>query len=87
MKVARFQLSTELLRETLCLPRTTEIVSVEMAPDRYTTYPLIEVTVRDPDLRDVELAEDEPPPLVTPSFQKNLPVEFVSWNQKDRGDP
>ena len=42
----------------------------------------IELTVIDPGLKDVELVEDERPPVVTPTFRRIVePVEFVGWNQ------
>lgn len=77
MGAARVMVSFELLREVLHLPATTEIWFVGTA-DR----DIAEITVADPGLQDVTLREGEKPPVVTPTFRRNVPVEFVEWGQR-----
>jgi hypothetical protein len=76
MGVARMLVTPELLRELLHLPYTTDIVMAGMDREN------IELVVRDPALRDVVLSELERLPLVTPTFRKNVPVEFIEWGQQ-----
>ena len=78
MKVARVLITPEFLRGALHLPLTTEIVTACMLDE---PYRMIEVTVRDPNLFDVELAEGEAPPLILPKFRRNVPVELIDWGQ------
>lgn len=67
----------DLLREALHLPCDTEIRHV--GPGAYDTA---EITVIHSDLNDVTLAEGELPPVVCPTFRRNVPVEFIEWGQK-----
>lgn len=76
MKMARFLVTPELLRELLHLPRGTEIVGAEM--DHHD----IAVTIEHPDLRDVELVEGERLPLIRPTFRREADVVLlVDWGQ------
>ena len=71
MKIARFLVSPELLRQCLHLPVTAEIVWAEMdARD-------IALTVTDPALRDVTLIEEERPPLISPVLHE-IVIDGVS---------
>lgn len=74
MGVARILVSTELLREALHLPVTTEIRLART--DRYGE---IELTVADPGIDETVVAAGEMAPLVNPTFRKQEPVVFVGW--------
>lgn len=75
MKIARFFVTPELLRELLHSPGTTTIVWAGM------DHHEIELTVEDPGLREVELRDDDRPPLVRPTFRAQAPAVLVDWNQ------
>ena len=77
MGAARIIVAVELLRDSLHLPHSTEILLART--DRYGE---VELTVVDPDIRDVVLAEGELPPVLNPSFRKQEPIVFEGWNQK-----
>lgn len=65
----RFQVTPYLLRELIPIPVSAEIVGSNQCEGN------IEIVVDDP-------AVDVPGsdvPLVTPTFKKNVPVEFVGW--------
>lgn len=75
MKIARFLVTPELLLDLFHLPRGTEFIWAGM--DRT----CIELTIRHPDLRDVEL-QDRRPPLINPQFQREGDVVLlVDWGQ------
>ena len=77
MKVARILVSFDFLREALHLPPCTEIKAVRS----YDSPDLAEITLTHPDLRDVDVAPGEGPPIVSPTFRRNVPVEFLDWGQ------
>ena len=60
MRIARFLVTPELLRQLLRLPVTSEIVWAGMDAGG------IELTIRDPALQDVTLREGERPPFICP---------------------
>lgn len=71
---ARLHVSKELLREALHLPVATDI-RFAMTVD----WDTVELIVVHPDLPDVPIVEGQDLPLITPTFRKNIPVEFVDW--------
>jgi hypothetical protein len=76
MKIARFHVTPELLRELFHLPRGTEVVYAEM--DHHD----IAVTIEHPDLRDVDLVEGERPPLIRPVFHREAEIVMLEdWGQ------
>lgn len=77
MKIARFLVTKEFLRELLHLPLDAEIVTASGGPGH-----CIEFVVRDEGLQDVDVTVTTAAPLVEPTWKKNQPVEFVGWNQK-----
>lgn len=79
MKIARCTVSLEFLKQALHLPYDAEIRFVRMAENGYGDS--AELVVTHDALADVQLAEGEAPPLVTPILRKNQPVEFVEWRQ------
>ena len=85
MRVARTLVTPEFMRQALNLPCTTTIVGVCMATEGgvgvVMPHDLIELTVSDSALRDVELEDGELPPFVEPTFQRREPIEFLGWNQ------
>lgn len=76
MRVARFLVTHDVLRDALHLPPLTEIAYV--GPSEFDRA---EIVVKHPELPDVELQEGEKPPLVSPHFRKE-PVVFVDWGIK-----
>jgi len=68
VKIARFLVTPEFLCDLLHLPIGTEILCAGMVPEAH--WPAIVLTVRSPTLRDVDLAQGERPPLVTPRFER-----------------
>jgi hypothetical protein len=79
MGCARIRVSFPFLRELLCLPVLTEIRHASMSSDGYCDD--VELIVSHPDLVDVPRSDGELPPLITPTFRKQEPVVFISWNQ------
>jgi hypothetical protein len=77
VKIARFLITPEFLREVLHLPAGTDIVGASCH------YPLhVELVVTHPDLPDVTLAQGESPPLVAPTFiRQDHEVMFVGWGR------
>jgi hypothetical protein len=79
VKIARFLVTPEFLRDLLHLPVGTTITWAGMD---HTYGPCIELTIEHPDLRDVEVVEDEHPPLIEPRFQREGDVVLmVDWGQ------
>lgn len=77
MKIARFLVTPELLRQVLDLPAGTEIVWAGF------NHRCIELTIEHPDLRDVELAEAEWPPLIRPTFAREADVVLLmDWGEE-----
>lgn len=76
MKIARFLITPEFLRAALFLPETATLVWAGM--DRSGE---IELTVKSPDLKDVELKEGERPPLISPRYRQQEPILFVEWGE------
>jgi hypothetical protein len=76
MRIARMLVTPELLRALLSLPIATEIIWAAMDPHQGG----IVLTVRHPDLRDIDLA-DEPAPVIRPAFHKQDAIVFVDWGQ------
>lgn len=74
MRLARILVTPELLRQVLHLPIATDIIRAGWDRDA------IELVVSHPDLPDAVLQEGERPPLATPTFQSNPPVQFIAWN-------
>jgi hypothetical protein len=80
-KIARVLVTPELLRELLHLPLGTRIVWAAM-DHTYGGHAAIELTIEHPDLRDVELVEDEQPPLIRPVYRREDDVVLlVDWGQ------
>jgi hypothetical protein len=76
VKIARFLMTPEFLRDLLCLPLGTTIIWAGMDPSG------IELTIEHPDLKDVELQEAARPPLIRPLFQReDAVVLLVDWGQ------
>lgn len=78
-RIARVLVSYELLREMLHLPIAAEICTVRESQSLHHSF---EIVVKHPDLNDVVLAEGQWPPIVTPTWRKNVPVEFIEWGQE-----
>ena len=77
MKIARFLVTPEFLLDLLRLPRGTELICAGM--DRM----YVELTIRHPDLHDVELREAERPPLIRPLFHReDQIVLLMDWGQE-----
>jgi hypothetical protein len=71
---ARLIITGELLRELIPFPATTEIVcSIPSEAGN------VEVIVDDPGIPETTNTDPDDLPLVTPTFRKNVPVEFVDW--------
>jgi hypothetical protein len=66
----------ELLREWIPLPVTTSILG------SIKSHGEIAIVVEDPVLPPVKDGDEIP--VVTPTFRKNVPVEFVSWGINPR---
>jgi hypothetical protein len=80
MKIARFLVTPEFLRQILHLPIGTEVTWAGMDHSSY--WPCIELTIEHPDLRDVELVADEHPPLIEPQFHREGDVVLMTdWGQ------
>ena len=77
MGYGRVRVSFELLCEILHFPVGTEIKHITMAHGP--CWDQAEITVSHPDLK--PKPEGEIAPLISPSFRKNEPVEFVDWGQ------
>jgi hypothetical protein len=73
MGYARIRISGDLLREWMPLPLTASIVGSVASEEPGA----VEIVVEDQALP--ELTIGEKPPLICPTFRKNLPVEFVDW--------
>jgi len=77
MRIARFLVTPELLRQLFHLPLGTDIVWAGM------DHQHIELTVTHPDLHDVEVVEAEHPPLIRPTFHREADVVLlVDWGQE-----
>ena len=77
MKIARFLMTPEFLLDLLRLPKGTEFIWA--GTDR--NY--IELTIKHPDLKDVELQEAERPPLIRPQFHReDQIVLLMDWGQE-----
>ncbi len=76
MKLARFEIASELLKQILCLPDDCQIVGVdnEHAPREYG------ITVSSNEFP--EIAEDALPTQCSPTFKSinNHSVQFEKWN-------
>ena len=85
MRLARFLVTAELLREFFRLPDGTEVVCVESIwRDAGGGVDLdeIEITVTHPDLRDVKGLARDAPPIIRPTYRKDGDaVVFVDWGQ------
>jgi hypothetical protein len=80
VRIARFLVTPELLREMFRLPVGTAIVWAGM--DHHTCPSTIEITIEHQDLRDVELVEDELPPLIRPTYRcEGDIIMLVDWGQ------
>lgn len=75
MPYARIRVSFNFLRDALHLPKDTVIKRVR-TPDNPTHLDEFEIIIAHPDLEN-----EEPIPIVYPTFLRQEPVVFVSWNQ------
>jgi hypothetical protein len=66
-------ITPELLRELIPLPISTDIIG-SLVNAEY-----VDVVVDDPALPETS---GEELPIVTPTFRRNVPVEFVDWGVK-----
>lgn len=81
MKIARFLVTPEFLRQILHLPIGTEVTWAGMEQG-HAYPPCIELTIEHPDLRDVELVEGERPPLIEPKYRReDDAVLMIDWGQ------
>ena len=76
MKIARFMVTPEFLRQRMNLPLT---ANLERAGFDAMSGNFVFV-VTDPDLPDVQLLEGDDPPLVTPMLRKQPRIVFEGWN-------